>query len=74
MTWDRNSAAYVGISEEELEECVSNKLNKPRPQQITENWLLIVSGTTMSQQIGLTHCKKFNDFFLVQQLFEDKSF
>lgn len=62
MTWDRNSAAFVGISEEELEECVSNKLEKPRPQQITENWLLIVSGTAMSQQIALTPCKKFNDF------------
>jgi len=62
MTWDRNSATYVGISEEELQKCALNKLNKPRPQQITENWLLIVSGTAMSQQIGLTHCKKFNDF------------
>jgi len=62
MTWDRNSASYVGISEEELEECVSNKLQKLRPEQIAENWLLIVSGTAMSQQIGLTHCKMFNDF------------
>jgi len=74
MTWDRNSASFVGISEEELKECVSNKLKYPRPQQIFENWLLVVSGTAMSQQIGLTHCKKFNDFALLNSLLKISSF
>jgi len=74
MTWDRDPAAYVGTSEKELEKCVSKKLKKPRPQQITENWLLIVSGTAMSQQIGLTHCEKFNDFARLNSCFEKSSF
>lgn len=74
MTWDRDSATFVGISEKELEKCVSKKLKKPRPQQITENWLLIVSGTAMSQQIGLTHCEKFNGFARLNSRLEKSSF
>lgn len=74
MTWDRNSAAFVGITEEELEECVSNKIKKQHPQQIAENWLLIVSGTAMSQQIGLTPYKKFNDFARLNSRLETSSF
>lgn len=74
MTWDRDPAAYVGTSEKELEKCVSKKLKNPRPQQISENWLLIVSGTKMSQQIGITHCKKFNNFNKLNSRFEKSSF
>jgi len=74
MTWDRNSASYLGMSEKELQECVSNKLKKPRPQQITENRLLIVSGTAMSQQIGLIPCKKFNDFARLNSRLETSPF
>ena len=74
MTWDRNSAAFVGVGEKELQKCVSKKLNNPRPQQITENWLLIVSGTAMSQQIGLTHCKKFNGFAPLNNRLDKSSF
>jgi len=74
MTWDRNSAASVGISEKELKKCVSKKLKNPRPQQIAENWLLIVSGTDMSQQIGLTHYEEFNDFTQLNDSLEKSSF
>ena len=74
MTWDRSSAAYVGISEKELEKCVSKKLKNPRPQQISENWLLIVSGSDMSQQIGLTHYEKFNNFAQLNDSLEKSSF
>lgn len=74
ITWDRASGTYVGISEKELEKCVSKKLKMTRPQEITENWLLIVSGTAMSQQIGLTPCKKFHDFATLNRLFETSNF
>lgn len=74
MTWDRDSAAYIGIGEKELEKCVSKKLKKPHPQQISENWLLIVSGTAMSQQIGLIPCKKFNGFTQLNSRLEKSSF
>lgn len=74
MLWHRDPADSVGISENELEKCVSKKLKKPRPQQISENWLLIVSGTAMSQHIGLTPCKKFNDFARLNSRFEKSSF
>ena len=74
MTWDYSSAAYVGISEKELEKCVSKKLKTQRPQQITENWLLIVSGVDMSQQIGLTHYEKFNNFAQLNDSLEKSSF
>jgi len=74
MTWSRASGAFVGISEKELEKCLSKKLNMPRLEQITENWLLIVSGTSMSQQIGLTPCKKFNDFARLNRRLETGPF
>ncbi len=74
MTWDRDSAAFVGTSENELEKCVSKKLKNPRPQQISENWLLIVGGTAMSQQIGLTPCKIFNDFARLNSRLEKSPF
>ncbi|MCK4829223.1 hypothetical protein KA005_76575 [bacterium] len=74
MTWDRDSATFVGITEKELEKCVSKKLKNPRPQQISENWLLIVSGSAMSQQIGLTPCKIFNDFVSLNSRLEKSSF
>ncbi len=74
MTWDRNSATFVGINEKELEKCVSKKLKIQCPQQITENWLLIVSGANMSQQIGLTHYEKFNNFAQLNEHLEKSSF
>ena len=72
--WSRNVAAYLGITEEELEKCVSKKLKKPRPQKITENWLLIVSGTATSQQIGKRPCGKFNSFAEVNKRLEESHF
>lgn len=62
MTWGMASATYVGISEQELERAIFRKLKKPRPPRIDEYWLLIVSGTHMSQNIGLTGHEIFNNF------------
>jgi len=72
--WSRNVAVYLGISEEELEKCVSKKLKKPRPDQITENWLLIVSGPAMAQQIGKRRCGKLNSFAKVNKRLEESHF
>jgi hypothetical protein len=74
ITWDRASAAFVGITEKELKECVLKKLRMSRPQQITENWLLIVSGASMSQQIGLTPYETFNQFAQINNSLEKSYF
>ena len=74
MTWDRASAAYVGISEHELEQSISRKLNKPCPPMFDEYWLLIISGAYMSQNIGLTHHEKFNGFSQVNRTLQASCF
>ena len=72
--WDCNSAVFVGINAEDLKECVSKKLTRPRPQQINKNWLLIISGTSISQHIGLTPCGTFNHFAELNNCLEGSSF
>jgi len=73
-TWEYAHATHVGISEKELEACISEKLTKVRPSEIAENWLLVVSGNAMSQQIGLTHVDEFNDFIQVNNRLKNSCF
>ena len=74
IIWDRASAAFVGTSEAEIEQCVLKKLQTSRPQKVVESWLLIVSGAYMSQQIGLTPFEIFNGFVRLNKRLESSSF
>jgi hypothetical protein len=74
MPWNFNSSAWVGITEEELGKCVSKKLQTPRPVEVDENWLLVVSGNDISQQIGSTPCETFNGFAELHKCFDGSAF
>jgi len=49
--WNYNSAS-VGLSDQELMDCTRKKLPGRKPADATEFWLLIVSGSHLSQSIG----------------------
>lgn len=74
MFWDISQTASVGVSEEEFINTIEPKLGKPRPSDINENWLLIVSGARMSQSIGLHHHDHYNDFSQVNTMLENGPF
>jgi hypothetical protein len=62
-TWEWNhSASSVGLNESEMRKTVSRKLEIPRPKDVSENWLLIVSGHQLSQSMGLPDIEKLNAF------------
>lgn len=63
ITWEWNhSASSVGLNESEMKRTISKKLAIPRPKNVSENWLLIVSGHQLSQSMGLPDVKELNAF------------
>lgn len=63
MTWDWDkNAAFVGMNEAELSRTVSPKLQRPRPRDVDENWLLVVSGHRLSQSMGVPHIEQFRAY------------
>jgi hypothetical protein len=63
ITWEWNhSASSVGLNESEVKKTILKKLAIPRPKNVSENWLLIVSGHQLSQSMGLPHVEKLNAF------------
>ena len=69
ITWDWNqNAAFVGLSEKELEITISPKLKKYQPKKGYENWLLIVSGTNLSQAMGRPCIDELNKYAINKKL------
>ena len=71
ITWEWNHCcAAVGANESELKTCIFPKLKNPRPDKVTENWLLVISGHELSQAMGMRHvgllgdCQDLNDALL----------
>jgi len=63
ITWEWNhSASSVGLNESEMKKTISRKLEIPRPESVSENWLLIVSGHQLSQSMGLPDVEELNAF------------
>jgi hypothetical protein len=63
ITWGWNhSVTYVGLSESELKRVVCPKLKMPRPPEVKENWLLVVSGHQLSQCMGLPKIESFQNY------------
>ena len=53
MFWDwGHNAAAVGVSELELQTTIAPKLEAPRPHSVDESWLLVYSGSNLSQSMG----------------------
>lgn len=74
ISWNISQAASVGVSEEELKNTIEPKLGKSRPPDIKENWLLIVSGTRLSQAMGHHHHDYYNDFSQLNDMLKDGPF
>ena len=56
MTWEWNHCcAAVGVNEAELKNTIFPKLTIPRPDKVTENWLLVISGLELSEAMGMPH-------------------
>ena len=63
ITWEWNySASSVGVNDSEMKKTISRKLEIPRPQGVSENWLLVVSGDQLSQAMGLPDVDKLESF------------
>jgi len=63
ITWEWNhSASSVGLNESELQKTIFKKLEIPRPTNITENWVLVVSGHWLSQSMGLPFVEELREY------------
>jgi hypothetical protein len=72
ITWEWNhSASSVGLNESEMKKTISRKLEIPRPNCASENWLLIVSGHQLSQSMGLPDVQKLNAFNEVNNMLKN---
>lgn len=75
MFWDwSHNAECVGLQEEELRGIIQAKIDKHVQSQVDENWLLITSGTRLSQQMGYLFVKKMNKYTSVCDLLNDCPF
>lgn len=77
MYWDwRHKADGVGLQEGELYSIIRDKIDKHVQSQFDEDWLLITSGTQMSQQMGLQHlfAAQMNEFSEIIDLLAESPF
>lgn len=77
MFWDwRHNADDMGLQEDELYSIIRHKIDKHVQNQFDENWLLITSGTQMSQQMGLGHlfAGQMNEFSEILHLLDESPF
>lgn len=69
IDWDWNhSAAFIGLTEQELKTCIRDKCNVSRPTNIDENWLLVVSGWQLSQSMGFPAVEELQQYTSVNTL------
>ena len=63
ITWDWNyDVGFVGLNELELKKAVFPELRKPRPGSLAEFWLLLVSGSRLSQGMGMPNVESLRSF------------
>jgi len=75
MFWDwRHNADHVGLQEDELYSIIRDKIDKHVQSQFDENWLLITSGTQMSQQMGHLFVGRMNEFSEILDLMDESPF
>jgi hypothetical protein len=70
VAWDWNhDVSCVGISESELEKTIATKTKTtPKSSDYAEYWLLVVSGTALSQAMGMPHPENLDDYRISQDL------
>jgi hypothetical protein len=78
ITWDWNhNAALVGLTEDELIKTIRPKIEKAMKysgESIDENWLLVVDGPYLSQEMGRFLQHKLPDFTQVDKLLRESKF
>lgn len=75
IDWEWNRAGgWGGVSEDELKKTTLPKLCKPRPDNVNENWLLIVSGPQTSQFMGRPSVETFKSFDDINQAINNGSY
>ena len=65
---------WAGLHRSELDTTLDKKLSKPRPDDLSEFWLLIVSGGNNSEQMGIITMQTFKgeDFKYINQRLEEQ--
>jgi len=71
VPWDWYNADWVGVTEEKLCATISPKLKIARPSNILENWLLVVSGSQLSQSMGDPDVGLFQAFGTLNERLQD---